>query len=58
MRLAGHLLVEHDLSDPSSVAHIEKDQVAMVTPTVHPTHQDHRLPILLCAKLTASMRPL
>jgi len=33
------LLVKHDLSDATTVAYVNKDQVAKIAPPVHPTHE-------------------
>jgi hypothetical protein len=58
MRLARHFFVEHDLRNPRPVAHVEKDQVAMVAPPVHPAHQDDVLASLFDTEIAAAIRPL
>jgi len=58
MRVARDLFVEHHLSDAGAVAHVEKDQVAMVTPPVHPAHQDYVLASLFHTEIAAAVRPL
>ena len=57
-----HPLVERPASvgllTPDGKITVFSDQIAMIAAPVHPAHQDHGLPILLCAKLATHMRPL
>jgi hypothetical protein len=58
MGLARDLLIQHNLRNAGTIPHIEKNKIAVVTPTVHPSHQNNVLAILLYAKLSAHLRPL
>jgi hypothetical protein len=58
MGRAALFLIQHHLGNARPVAHIQKDQVAMVAPPVHPTHQHNILPRPLRAKLPTHLRPL
>ena len=58
MGFARDLFVQHYLGNAGAVAHIQKDQVAVVAPPVHPSHQNNVLAILLYAELSAHLRPL
>ena len=53
--LGSELLVEHDLSDAGAVAHVEKDEVAVVAAAVDPAHDNHLLAGVSGAKFSAQM---
>jgi hypothetical protein len=56
--LWSQIAIQHHLRNSSAVAQIEKDQIAMIAPPVHPAHQHHLLAGIRCAQFTAQMRPL
>ncbi len=58
MGRARDLFIQNDLRDAGAVAHVEEDQVAVVAPPVHPSHQYNILAILLYAQNSTRMRPL
>jgi hypothetical protein len=58
MRLGRDFLVEHNLRNPRPVAHVEKDQVAVIAPPVHPAHQNYAPSGLFDTEIAAAVRPL
>jgi hypothetical protein len=57
MAIGHELLIEHHLRDAGAVAHIEKDEVAVIAAAVHPAHQHHRLAGVGGTQFAAEMRP-
>ncbi len=53
--IGSELFVEHHLGDARAVAHVEKDEVAVVAAAVDPAHQDNRLPGMRRAQFTAKV---
>ncbi len=53
MRVAGELLIEHDLGDAGAVAEVEEDEVAVVAAAVDPAHEDDVFAGLFGAEISA-----
>jgi hypothetical protein len=49
--------VQNDLADAGSVAQVQKYQIAVVAPPVHPAHQDYVLSGVSGTQRTAKLRP-
>ncbi len=43
MPLGNQFFIEHNLGNAAAVAHIEKDQVAVIAATVNPAHEHYLL---------------
>ena len=54
--LGRQFLVQHHLRNAGAVAHVEKDQVAVVAAAVHPAHQHHVLAGVGGAQCAAHVR--
>ncbi len=50
-------LVENHLGDAAAIAHVKKDEVAVVAATVNPAHQNHAFASMSGTKFPAQMRP-
>src|SRR4029453_1224509 len=50
--------IEAALGDPRAIADVDKDEPAVIAPSVHPAHEGHRLPGVGGAEGTAGVRAL
>ncbi len=56
MAVRGQLFIQHNLANPGAVAQVEKDQIAVIAPPVHPAHHNHLLSCVCGAQFAAKMR--
>jgi hypothetical protein len=52
------LLIQHDLHGANAVAKVNKEQVAEIAATVHPSHQNHGFAGIAGAQSSAHMTAL
>jgi hypothetical protein len=52
------LRVENDLGDSMTIAQIDENKAAVIAPTLHPAHQDHRLPEVVRIQNVTIVTPL
>ncbi len=53
VRFGPRFLIENDLDDSGTIAHIEKQQIAKVAPPRHPAEDNGGLPCVGCAQRSA-----
>jgi hypothetical protein len=56
VRLGRHLRVENCLGDPFPIAQVNENQLPVVTPSVDPASDSHRLSDMFLAQFPAVMR--